>query len=68
MIQIIMLLVYVGICYWVGLRGAATRAGFLGTMLLSLLVTPVMIFILLYAFAPANEKEPAAPQTTAAAE
>ncbi|WP_020398763.1 hypothetical protein [Kordiimonas gwangyangensis] len=69
MAQIIFLLVYIGLAYWVALYGRETRAGFLGTLLLSLVFTPVLGAIFLYAFAPADEEfedEPAAePQAEA---
>lgn len=56
MVQIILLLVYLALSYWVALYGRDTRAGFIGTLLLSLLVTPVVGAIFLYAFSPADEE------------
>lgn len=54
MAQLIFLIIYLGLCYWVALQGTHTRAGMIGTLLLSVLVTPVLSFIFLYAFSPSD--------------
>jgi hypothetical protein len=44
------ILVYLGLCVLVGLKGMDTRLGFVGTALLSVLLTPVVVFIALVLF------------------
>jgi hypothetical protein len=47
MVQSIALILYIVFCVLVGLCGSQRRMGFLGTFLLSLLVTPVILLIVL---------------------
>ena len=50
MITIILAILYLVLSYWVAVQARNTRAGFLGTFLLSLIVTPIVSFVFLYAF------------------
>lgn len=68
MAQIIFLLVYIGLAYWVATYGPETRVGFVGTLLLSLLFTPLIGAICLYAFAPSDEEVEAEADTEAASQ
>jgi hypothetical protein len=53
----IAIILYVVFCLLAGLCGSHRRMGFLGTFLLSLLVTPVVVLILLILTAPSNRTE-----------
>jgi hypothetical protein len=43
-------LVYLALCVLVGVKGMDTRLGFWGTSLLSLILTPLIVFIALVMF------------------
>jgi hypothetical protein len=49
------LVVYLALCLLVGWRGIYTRLGFWGTTFMSLLLTPVVMFIALILFQSRNE-------------
>jgi len=51
------IIVYVLFCLLVGLCGTQRRLGFLGTFILSILVTPVAMLILLMLTAPSQSVE-----------
>ena len=53
----IAIILYVAFCLLAGLCGSHRRMGFLGTFLLSLVVTPVLVLILLILTAPSNRAE-----------
>lgn len=53
----VVLLIYVMFALVVGIEGRDTRAGFFGTFLLSLLVTPLISYILLTCFEDVSEHE-----------
>jgi uncharacterized membrane protein len=42
--------IYLGLCVLVGVRGMQTQIGFWGTMLLSVVITPLVVFIALVVF------------------
>lgn len=44
---IIPVLIYIGLCLIVGIRGRGTRMGYWGTALLSLILTPLVVFFAL---------------------
>jgi hypothetical protein len=44
------ILVYLALCILVSFKGVDTRLGFLGTMLLSVIFTPLIVFIALILF------------------
>lgn len=46
------LLIYLGLCLLVGLRGTRTRIGFWGTFFLSILITPVIMYLALVLLNP----------------
>ena len=50
MIQLIVLIVYLALSYWVARQASSTRAGAIGTFLLCLLTTPVLNYIFFYVF------------------
>ena len=50
MIQLIVLIVYLALSYWVARQASSTRAGAIGTFLLCLLTTPVLTYIFFYVF------------------
>jgi len=54
MVGFILLVIYLGLCYWVGVKGEETRAGRAGTMLISILITPILALLMLWAFAPGD--------------
>ena len=55
MIQFILLIVYLALCYWVASQARNTRAGLIGTFLLCMLATPLLTFIFFYVFQRAPE-------------
>lgn len=46
------ILIYVGLCFLVALRGTRTRIGFWGTLFLSMLITPVLMYLALILLNP----------------
>ena len=50
MIQFILFIVYLALCYWVASQARNTRAGLIGTFLLCMLATPLLTFIFFYVF------------------
>lgn len=64
MVMFVLAIVYLVLSYWVATQARNTRAGFIGTLLLSLLITPFVSFIFLCAFSAAELKfvEAHAPQ------
>ena len=55
------LLVYIALSALVGLRGMYTRLGFWGSFLLSLLLTPVIMFLGLILFEPGRARHNGSP-------
>jgi hypothetical protein len=54
MIQLIALILYVVFCILVGLCGSQRRMGFIGTFIISLLLTPVVVLIVLLLTGPSQ--------------
>lgn len=54
---VVVLLIYVLFALVVGLEGRNTRAGVFGTFVLSLLITPLISYILLLCFEEMSEHE-----------
>jgi hypothetical protein len=54
MLQSIAVVVYIIFCLLVGLCGSQRRMGFLGTFVVSLLVTPVIVLIILLLTGPSR--------------
>jgi len=49
---LIPILIYVGLCLLVGIRGTGTRIGYWGTVFLSLIITPVIMYLALILLNP----------------
>jgi hypothetical protein len=54
MIQLIALILYVVFCILVGLCGSQRRMGFIGTFIISLFLTPVVVLIVLLLTGPSQ--------------
>jgi len=54
MAQPIALIVYVVFCILVGMCGSQRRIGFIGTFIVSLIVTPVLVLIVLLLTGPSS--------------
>jgi hypothetical protein len=54
MIHLIALILYIVFCILVGLCGSQRRMGFIGTFIISLLLTPVVVLIVLLLTGPSQ--------------
>ena len=57
MLQLIALTLYILFCILVGLCGSQRRMGFIGTFIISLLLTPVVVLIVLLLTGPSQRDE-----------
>ena len=57
MVQSITIVLYIVFCVLVGLCGSQRRMGFIGTFILSLFVTPVIMLIILLLTGPSQRVE-----------
>jgi hypothetical protein len=57
MIQLIALALYILFCVLVGLCGSQRRMGFIGTFIISFLLTPVVVIIVLLLTGPSQRDE-----------
>ena len=55
--EFLLALGYGGLCLLVGILGRTTRIGYWGTVLVSVVVTPVVAFAFLFFFAPRPTSE-----------
>lgn len=46
------MMIYLGLCLLVAVRGTRTRIGFWGTLFLSMLITPVLMYLALILLNP----------------
>jgi uncharacterized membrane protein len=59
----IAIILYVAFCLLAGMCGTNRRMGFLGTFLMSLIITPVIVVLVLILTAPATRDEKDRPQS-----
>lgn len=57
MLQLIALTLYILFCILVGLCGSQRRMGFMGTFIISLILTPVVVLIVLLLTGPSRRDE-----------
>ena len=50
--EVLLFLGYIALCLLVGTVGRATRVGYWGTVVISIVITPFLTFLFLFFFAP----------------
>ena len=61
---LIPLFIYLALCFLVGIRGARTRIGYWGTTFLSMLITPILMYLALLLLNPQPPAESAVRDST----